>query len=82
MEYPELGWKQIQELREKLGTADRKLVESLLDKIESLWVELERTRIAAKPEVSYAHLPHDAMIAINAPRPDSPTPVAKLVRSA
>lgn len=48
MEYPELGWTRIQELREKLGTEDRKLVESLLDKIEILYWELEQAKYFSK----------------------------------
>jgi len=48
MEYPEFGWQEIQALREKLGASDRAVVEGLLDKIESLWVELDRTSISSK----------------------------------
>jgi hypothetical protein len=56
MEYPELAWTQIQELRERLKTEDRKLVESLLDKIETLYWELEAAKLTSKiPTVIEQH---------------------------
>ena len=65
MEYPELGWNQIQALRERLGTDDRKLVEGLLDKIESLYWDLERARITPTsipdPSFHVASIPHDGL---------------------
>lgn len=48
MEYPELGWDQIQALREKLGQKDRQIVEGLLEKIETLYWELERARLSSR----------------------------------
>jgi len=51
MEYPELGWNQIQALREKLGQEDREIVEGLLEKIENLYWELERVRLSSKQVV-------------------------------
>jgi hypothetical protein len=51
MEYPELGWEEIHKLRERLSTEDRKLVEGLLDKIETLYWELERARITSKAQI-------------------------------
>lgn len=48
MEYPELGWTRIQELSEKLAVEDRKVVESLLDKIEILYWELEKAKLSSK----------------------------------
>jgi len=68
MEYPELGWTQIQALREKLGQEDRKVVEGLLEKIETLYWELERARLSAK-HVVVTEVPDSKVKTIQIERP-------------
>ena len=48
MMYPDLRWEDIQRLRERLGSEDRQLVETLLESLETIWMELERERILSK----------------------------------